>query len=161
MNKTSKHHSRGALTLGDLVLAVSSVSRNSNEAAAAVSDLLESGKVRLTKENGTHIINASPDFQYYLDYFSAANTPLTVSLHSGKDGKLIKILEDNAGLKNNVAQYEISPLQFFDFKTSENVSLNGWMIKPANFDQNKKYPVLMCVYGGSGRNGGSGSLGSS
>ena len=53
MNKTSKHHSRGALTLGDLVLAVSSVSRNSNEAAAAVSDLLESGKVRLTNNGRT------------------------------------------------------------------------------------------------------------
>ena len=54
MKKTSKYHSRGAFTLGDLVLAVSSVSRNSNEAAAAVSDLLESGKVRLTS-NGRNV----------------------------------------------------------------------------------------------------------
>jgi hypothetical protein len=53
MKKTSKHHSRGALTLGDLVVAVSSVSRNSNEAAAAVSDLLESGRVRLTTNGRT------------------------------------------------------------------------------------------------------------
>ena len=53
MKKTSKHHSRGSFTLGDLVFAVSSVSRNSNEAAAAVSDLLESGKVRLTNNGRT------------------------------------------------------------------------------------------------------------
>ncbi len=107
-------------------------------------------KTRLTKENGTHNINLSPDFKYFIDYFSNANTPLTVSLHSGKDGKLIKTLEDNAALKSRLAQYETSKLEFFDFKTSENVSLNGWMIKPANFDASKKYPVLMFVYGGPG-----------
>ena len=54
MSKTHKSIARPGLTLGDLVLAVSSVSRNVNEAAAAVSDLLESGKVRLTS-NGRAI----------------------------------------------------------------------------------------------------------
>jgi dipeptidyl-peptidase-4 len=107
-------------------------------------------KTRLTQENGTHKINMSPDFQYYLDYFSTANTPQMVSLHTAKDGKQIKALEDNAALKKTLAQYETSPLQFFNFKTSENVSLNGWMIKPTNFDATKKYPVLMFVYGGPG-----------
>ena len=48
MRKSIKPFNRNRLTFGDLVIAVSSVSRNSNEAAAAVSDLLESGKVRLT-----------------------------------------------------------------------------------------------------------------
>jgi len=54
MKKTHKHLANGAFTLGDLVMAVSSVSRNMNETAAAVSDLLESGKVRLTS-NGRAI----------------------------------------------------------------------------------------------------------
>ena len=45
-------------------------------------------------------------------------------------------------------QFNISPLEFFTFKTTENVSLNGWQIKPTNFDATKKYPVLMFVYGG-------------
>jgi hypothetical protein len=53
MKNTFKHHSNRRLTLGDLVVAVSSVSRNSNEAAAAMSDLLESGKVRLTSNGRT------------------------------------------------------------------------------------------------------------
>jgi dipeptidyl-peptidase-4 len=108
------------------------------------------GKTRLTPENGTHTINLSPDFRYYLDYFSTANSPLVVSLHTAKDGKTIKTLEDNAALKSRLAQYETSKQEFFDFKTTENVSLNGWMIKPANFDASKKYPVLMFVYGGPG-----------
>src|SRR6478736_337148 len=80
-------------------------------------------KTRLTQENGTHNINLSPDFQYYIDYFSTANAPLMVSLHTAKDGKQIKMLEDNAALKSRLAQYETSPQEFFNFKTSENVSL--------------------------------------
>ena len=56
MKKFNKSTVRPGFTLGDLVLAVSSVSRNSNEAAAAVSDLLESGKVRLT--NNGRVIRA-------------------------------------------------------------------------------------------------------
>lgn len=107
-------------------------------------------KTRLTREDGTHNINLSPDFQYYLDYFSTANKPLTVSLHTAKDGKQTKVLENNAALVSRLAQYETSPLEFFTFKTTENVSLNGWMIKPTNFDAAKKYPVLMFVYGGPG-----------
>ncbi len=51
MKKNLSKHSR--LTLGDLVLAVSSVSRSMNETAAAVSDLLESGRVRLTSNGRT------------------------------------------------------------------------------------------------------------
>ena len=53
MKKTHKYLTNGAYTLGDLVVAVSSVSRNLNETAAAVSDLLESGKVRLTSNGRT------------------------------------------------------------------------------------------------------------
>jgi hypothetical protein len=56
MKKSHKSTPRPGFTLGDLVLAVSSVSRNSNETAAAVSDLLESGRVRLT--NNGRVIRA-------------------------------------------------------------------------------------------------------
>ena len=56
-------------------------------------------KKQLTKGSGTHTINASPDFKYYLDYFSTANKPLVVSLHTAKDGKQIKVLEDNIALE--------------------------------------------------------------
>ena len=56
MKKTLKSPNRPGLTLGDLVLAVSSFSRNMNETAAAVADLLESGRVRLT--NNGRIIRA-------------------------------------------------------------------------------------------------------
>lgn len=107
-------------------------------------------KQRLTQQAGTHRVNMSNDFKYYLDYFSAANEVPTVSLHTAKDGKLIKVLEDNAGLKNTLAQYNVAKQEFFQMKTPDGTQLNGWMIKPTDFDPNKKYPVLMFVYGGPG-----------
>lgn len=107
-------------------------------------------KQRLTEKPGTHDINMSNDFKYYLDYYSAANTPPTVSLHTAKDGKLIKVLEDNEKLKNTLAQYDVAKQEFFTMNTVDGTKLNGWMIKPTDFDPNKKYPVLMFVYGGPG-----------
>lgn len=107
-------------------------------------------KQRLTTAKGTHRISMNPDFTYYLDYHSAANTPPTVSLHAAPSGKLIKTLEENTALRAKLKQYDLAPLQFISFNTSENVQLNAWMIKPSNFDAAKKYPVLMFVYGGPG-----------
>ncbi|GEO03761.1 peptidase S9 [Adhaeribacter aerolatus] len=108
------------------------------------------GKKRLTTAPGNHTINMSQDYKYYLDYAAAANTPSTVSLFGAPAGKLIKVLEDNAALKNKLAGYHISEQEFFTFKIADNTTLNGFLIKPTNFDPNKKYPVLMYVYGGPG-----------
>ncbi len=107
-------------------------------------------KQRLTQQAGTHRVNMSNDFTYFLDYYSAANEVPTVSLHTAKDGKLIKVLEENTQLKNTLAQHNIAKQEFFTMKTADGTQLNGWMIKPTNFDANKKYPVLMFVYGGPG-----------
>lgn len=105
----------------------------------------------LSKGKGTHSINMNPDFTYYLDYYSSANVPLTVKLHQAKDGKMLRLLEDNKALKERLSTFDMTPLEFFNFKTStDGVSLNGYMIKPSTFDQQKKYPVLMFVYGGPG-----------
>lgn len=107
-------------------------------------------KTRMTTDKGTHQINFSPDFKYYLDSYNSAATPTQVSLHEAPSGKSLQVLEDNLALKARLKNYQISYKEFFSFKTSENVLLNGWMIKPHNFDKNKKYPVLMFVYGGPG-----------
>jgi dipeptidyl-peptidase-4 len=64
-------------------------------------------------------------------------------------GKKIKDLETNETLRKKLENYLISPKEFFTIKTSE-ATLNAWQIKPINFDVNKKYPLLMFVYGGPG-----------
>ena len=64
------------------------------------------------------------------------------------EGELVRTIEDNTTLRTKLDEYAISKPEFFDFKTSEGITLNGWMIKPTDFDRSKKYPVLMYVYGG-------------
>ncbi len=107
-------------------------------------------KKQLTIGSGTHNINMSPDFTYYLDYFSNVKTPVTVSLHSLPAGKQIKVLQDNAKLRETLSGLDLGTHEFIKIKTQDGTELNGWMIKPANFDASKKYPVLMHVYGGPG-----------
>jgi dipeptidyl-peptidase-4 len=60
------------------------------------------------------------------------------------------MLEDNKALKERLAQYNLGKVAFFTFENSRQTSLNGWMITPPDFDENKKYPVFMYVYGGPG-----------
>lgn len=110
-----------------------------------------SGKRKLSQKNGTNKVAFSNGLKYFLNTHSDANTPYFVSLHAS-DGKQIRVLQDNKKLIDTLAHYKMSKKEFFKFKTSEGVELNGWMIKPADFDQNKKYPMFMTVYGGPGHN---------
>lgn len=108
------------------------------------------GKKQLSTKSGTHNPNFSADCKYYLNYFTAANTPTLVTVHEARTGKELKVLEDNKALRDKLAGFAISYPEFMKVKTSENIELNAWMIKPQNFDATKKYPVLMFVYGGPG-----------
>ena len=114
-------------------------------------DLKGKGKTRLSEAGpGTDVVNMSADTRYYLNYRSDAGQPQTVSLRNGQDGKLVKTLEDNAKLRQKLTDYNLGKLEFINFKTAEGVELNASVLKPANFDASKKYPVLMYVYGGPG-----------
>ncbi|MDX9848345.1 MAG: S9 family peptidase [Tenuifilaceae bacterium] len=98
---------------------------------------------------GTNSADFSNGFKYYIHFHSSVNTPTLVTLHNAK-GKELRVLEDNAKLKETIAKYQIPQKEFFTFKTSEGVELNGYMVKPLNFDETKKYPVLMYQYSGPG-----------
>ncbi|MFT6166977.1 MAG: dipeptidyl-peptidase-4 [Vicingaceae bacterium] len=108
-----------------------------------------SGKNRLTNKDGTNTADFSNNFSYFVNYHTTANTPDYVSLNNS-NGNVIRVLKDNVKLNEKLGQYEIGDKTFFSFKTSENVQLNAWMIKPPNFDENKKYPVFLTIYGGPG-----------
>ncbi|GAB2724280.1 peptidase S9 [Hymenobacter frigidus] len=119
-------------------------------------NLKGSGKQRISEAgNGTDVVNLSPDTKYFLNTHSSAGVPAVVSLREGATGKLVKTLEDNAKLRQTLAQYDLGKFEFLTFKTSEGVDLNAWMIKPSNFDPAKQYPVLMHVYGGPSFGSGS------
>lgn len=103
----------------------------------------------LTPEKGTTSVNMSRDFKYYIANHTGANSPLKVTLNEAS-GKLVKVLEENAELKSRLTNYSISAKEFFTFNTVDGTPLNGYMIKPPHFEESKKYPVLMYVYGGPG-----------
>jgi dipeptidyl-peptidase 4 len=117
---------------------------------ASKTSIFEPIKTKLSTLKGWHTANFSKDYQYFILYHSSADSPNFITLHKAPNGQQVKVLEDNQALKTKLADYELVNKEFFDFKTPENIALNGWMIKPQGFDPTKKYPVLMFVYGGPG-----------
>ncbi len=104
-------------------------------------------ETKLSSQEGTNNAGFSSNFKYYINTFSNTTTPNVYTLHD-QSGKTVRTLEDNSALKETLKNYDIAPKEFFTFKTSEGVELNGWMIKPLNFDSSKEYPVLMTQYSG-------------
>ncbi len=102
---------------------------------------------RLTTGDGTHSAHFSKGYKYFINTFSNVDTPPVYSVVDSR-GKQVRVIEDNQALKDKVAEYRLSPKTFFSFTTSEGVALNGWMVKPLDFDPQKKYPVLMVQYSG-------------
>ena len=104
-------------------------------------------KSKLTEGEGTNSAVFSSTMKYYINTFSNINTPHIVTTNDN-NGKKIKTLIDNNGLLEKLAKYDMPTKEFFTFTTSDGVQLNGWMVKPANFDASKKHPVVMFQYSG-------------
>lgn len=105
--------------------------------------------VRLTDREGWNTAFFSGDFQYFVNTWSDYNTPYVFTTRT-REGKLINTIEDNKTVKQLVSDYGFCKREPFSFTTSEGVVLNGWMVKPKDFDANKKYPVIMHQYSGPG-----------
>ncbi|HET6224799.1 MAG TPA: S9 family peptidase [Bacteroidia bacterium] len=108
-------------------------------------------KKKISPEKGFNTPRFSSTMNYFINAFSDANTPDLVAVYN-KEGKQIRVLENNAALIKTMQEYNLTKKELFQFKTSQNVTLNGWMMKPSNFDPSKKYPVLLIFYGGPGSN---------
>jgi len=107
--------------------------------------------VRMSLQKGNNSAEFSKGFKFYILMHSDANTPMDFALFNSK-GKLIRMLKDNASLKERMLKYNLTKKEFFTFKNSTGIDLNCWMMKPSNFDPTKKYPVLVAIYGGPGSN---------
>jgi len=106
-------------------------------------------KKRLSTENGQNSADFSADFSNYINTFSSATTPDRYTLHESKSGKKLKVITDNGALDQKMETYDLSPKEFSTININGN-ELNMYMIKPTNFDPNKKYPLLMYQYSGPG-----------
>ena len=104
---------------------------------------------RLTDKEGWNSAVFSGDFKHFINTWSDYNTPYVFTVRTC-EGKVLSTLEDNKELCQLAAEYGFCKREPFSFTTQEGVKLNGWMMKPADFDASKKYPVIMHQYSGPG-----------
>ncbi len=109
------------------------------------------GKIKqlLTAEAGTHNATFSTGNKYFLDAYSKLNTAPTYSLKDN-NGKLVRMLQDNAELNSTLSQSAISKVEFMQVPNGLGDTLNAWMLKPKNINDGKKHPLLMFQYSGPG-----------
>ena len=107
-------------------------------------------KTRLTPQTGTNAATFSPNYEYFINTFSSATQPTVYALNNAKDGKLVKEIKNNDQLKTKLEKYNLPAKEFMEITTEKGHKLNAWMIKPKDFDPNKKYPVFMYQYSGPG-----------
>ena len=110
----------------------------------------KNGKIeRLTNQEGWNAATFSGDYKYFLNNWSNYDTPYVYTIRDN-NGKVLSTPVDNKALKKKTAEYGFAKRETFSFTTTDGVKLDGWMVKPANFDANRKYPVIMFQYGGPG-----------
>ncbi len=95
---------------------------------------------------GQHSYQISTDANYAIHSFENATTPKRISLIDLASHKELKLLEDNAELKTTMSALGLRPKEFFKVDIGE-IVLDAWMIKPIDFDPQKKYPLIIHVYG--------------
>lgn len=106
-------------------------------------------KTKLSTREGTNSAIFSKNQKYYINTFSNITTPPVITLNDNT-GKVLTTLVDNKALVKKVASLNMPSKELFTFTTTDGVELNGWMMKPINFDANKKYPVILHQYSGPG-----------
>ncbi|MCF6307817.1 MAG: S9 family peptidase [Flavobacteriaceae bacterium] len=106
---------------------------------------LKNGKITiLTSEPGTHSVQLSPNGNYIIDSYSSLDVPRVVKRKSVKNGDEVTIYIS----ENPIKDYQLGTTELVTLKAKDGSDLYGRIIKPANFDASKKYPVLVYVYGG-------------
>ena len=110
----------------------------------------QNGKIEtLSQKAGVNNAIFSTNFKYFVNIWSDLDNPAQYTLCQ-TGGKTLATLIDNHELKQKLAAYDLGTKELFQFTTPEGVVLNGWMIKPKDFNPNKRYPVIMYQYGGPG-----------
>lgn len=102
----------------------------------------------LSTRIGTNNATFSDSFRYYVNSFSNTETPTITELFATDGNKSLRVMEDNASLNKRRAEYRFGRKEFITLKNANGDDMNAWILKPANFDPTKKYPVLMMQYSG-------------
>jgi len=106
-------------------------------------------KKKLSSKTGSNRASFSSNFSYFINTYSSATTPPVYTLHNAKDGKQVREIKNNKQLLNKLKNYKFAQKEFSTININGN-DLNMWTMKPADFDKNKEYPLLMFQYSGPG-----------
>jgi len=104
-------------------------------------------KLTPEKYSGVNQYNISPNGKYAVHTHTSALSPITVSLITLPDHRVVNTLVINEKLRKSISNLKLPEVSFFEVTTESGVKMDGVMTKPVNFDANKKYPVLFYVYG--------------
>jgi dipeptidyl-peptidase-4 len=96
---------------------------------------------------GTHNYNVAPSGDLAIHTYSTFNAPPVIDVIRLPENTTIRTLIDNKELRDRLARLKQGPREFFRVDVGDGVQLDGWMIKPPDFDAQKRYPVLFYVYG--------------
>lgn len=127
------------------------VGENAAQEAVYVTDLNGKNRKKLSSKNGVNSPEFSTNFKYFINFYSSVSTPYYITVNDNK-GAEIRVIEDNAALKNRLSAVKCPTREIFSWKNSSGDSLIAFIIKPADFDENKKYPVLVVGYNGPNYN---------
>jgi len=105
-----------------------------------------SGFMRISKEPGTHRVSMPPDARYFVDRFSDIRTLPSLRIHAS-DGSLVKELA--AARPQLLASYDIQFPELLTIPAGDGFQMPAQILKPKNFSPDRKYPVVMLVYGGA------------
>lgn len=103
----------------------------------------------LTDKTGMNSAIFSADYKHFINIWSDLDHPSVYTINTNA-GRTETTLIDNKALKQKMDSYDLGSRELFSFTTADGISLNGWMVKPKDFDPAKRYPVIMYQYGGPG-----------
>ncbi len=113
-----------------------------------------SDKTRYSETPGRHQFNMGPNGRYYIDHFSNVDTPARVELRTTQNsGELLEVLADNQQVSRFIENQVYAPRELFTFTTSDGQELDGYLIRPVDFDPDESYPLLLNIYGGPSAQG--------
>ncbi|WP_234111318.1 S9 family peptidase [Chryseobacterium sp. R2A-55] len=111
---------------------------------------IENGKSTLiSNPDGNNSANFSNNYQYFIETSSSATKPYTYVLKDG-NGKAVRELQNNDEQLKKLQQDNFVTREFFTIPNEAGDQMNAWIMKPKNFDPNKKYPLFMFQYSGPG-----------
>ncbi len=103
---------------------------------------------RLVEASGTNTAIFSSGFQYFIGSHSSLNSPTTTALYRTEGNRQLRVLQDNSALRRKLTSYRFAPKELTTIRTASGLELNAWLVKPANFDPSRRYPLLMVQYSG-------------